>query len=135
MIQSICEAIIADIEPRQQSSSKQAKHAALFLQAILKKTQWIYRMGLTILLYVFWVFVYVHTGKSLNSLTSKQRLLYITKWTKSRIQLLRQFARFFLTLTLLHYYDSDTALEMLHLDRARHRAIQGFYTGATSPTL
>lgn len=124
---AIAEAVILDINPNH--SQSMSEDATAFLCAVHKSMQPLYRFGLVILADAFSLYSVIRTGRILSRLTPERRLQLMHEWSKSPIGVMRDFIRFFLTMTLLFYYDSADALRLLGVDMKSHRKIQCFYAG------
>ncbi len=125
---AMAEAVILDIDSR--SSPDAIQGASGFIVAVHGRMQPLYRFGLAMIAMVFSCYTFLRTGRRFSRLSIDGRLRLMREWLQSPIGVMRDFARFFLNMTLLFYYDSDAGLKSLGVDICMHRNVQRLYNGS-----
>lgn len=124
---SIAESIILDIDPDCEHGV--IKDAGSFIYAVFGSMQPLYRFGLIILAFGFNFYVLVFSGRIFFLLPPEKRLKFLRQWQSGPIIIFRDFVRFFTTMTILFYYDSDRSLTAQKVDIKKHHKMQCFYAG------
>src|SRR3989344_4729974 len=121
-VYAVVESVIFEIGPNYDEGA--VNEAAKFVLSVHSSMQPLYRFGLVILMAVFYFYARARTGRSFSRLSADRRALIMRLWLNSPIGVARDFIRFFLTMTIMFYYDSDNALSELCIDAKAHRKIQ-----------
>ena len=126
-IRAFVEAVIFDIDPNYEIQT--VDNAAIFILSVHKSMQPLYRFGLIVIAAIFYAYALIRTGKSFSRLDKAKRMRLMLQWLDGPFGFMRDFIRFFLTMTILFYYDSDKWLAGTGVNIKSHREIQCFYAG------